>query len=330
MEIKLQEVSKRFGDVQSLELTTLTIEKGKFTSLLGPSGSGKTTLLRLIAGLEIPDSGAIYFGDTCVYSLKQRTFMPAEKRKLGMVFQDFALWPHLTVLENVAFGLKAQRWKGDIRQKAMEALEKVRLSGKEKRYPHELSGGEQQRVSFARAIAVEPELILLDEPLSALDAILRDQMRFELKELVDSLGFTTLYVTHDQVEAMSMSDRILVMNHGRIVQSGMPEEIYSGPKHPFVAGFVGKSNWFSDQQRMIRPEKLRFLASETSDLLLEGTVSGVGYVGDRFEIFVDVDNEGRWMAYHTSRLSVGERVQLHLSSVDINDFGYILKEELVS
>ena len=193
------------------------MKQGEFTTLLGPSGCGKTTLLRMIAGLEEPDKGEIYFGDQCMYSAKKIKTSPHE-RNIGMVFQDFALWPHMTVFENVAFGLRATKQTNHLREKVEDAIKRVRLQGMEKRYPHELSGGQQQRVAFARAIVTKPHFILFDEPLSALDAILREEMRIELMDIVHSIGLTALYVTHDQIEAMSMSDQIIVMKQGEVLQ----------------------------------------------------------------------------------------------------------------
>ena len=171
-----------------------------------------------------------------------------------MVFQDFALWPHMTVFENVAFGLRATKQTNHLREKVEDAIKRVRLQGMEKRYPHELSGGQQQRVAFARAIVTKPHFILFDEPLSALDAILREEMRIELMDIVHSIGLTALYVTHDQIEAMSMSDQIIVMKQGEVLQKGTPEDIYVKPSHEFVAKFVGKANWLVEGEKMIRPE----------------------------------------------------------------------------
>lgn len=218
MKLEITGIQKSFNQTPALLPTDLTLEHGKFTTLLGPSGCGKTTLLRMLAGLEQPDAGEIRADGQCIYSAAKRIDIPTHKRNLGMVFQDFALWPHMTVYENVAFGLKAGKQKSDLRQKVNEALGMVRLQGMEDRYPHQLSGGQQQRVAFARAVAVRPGVILFDEPLSALDAVLREEMRIEMMSLVRDMGLTALYVTHDQIEAMSMSDEIVVMQKGRILQ----------------------------------------------------------------------------------------------------------------
>ena len=214
MEIRLEGVTKAFGGRTVIRPTTIRIESGSFTTLLGPSGCGKTTLLRMIAGLETPDTGEIFFDDWCVFSQEKRINVPPEKRGLGFVFQDFALWPHMSVFENVAFGLRAAGDVKDLDRRVKEALRAVQLDEFGQRYPHQLSGGQQQRVAFARAIVIEPKCILFDEPLSALDALLREEMRTELRELTSRLGITSVFVTHDQTEAMSMSDRIAVFYGG--------------------------------------------------------------------------------------------------------------------
>ena len=206
MKISLHNISKSFGKKEVITDLSLEMEDGKFTTLLGSSGCGKTTLLRMIAGLETPDSGEILFDGEPVFSVEKNINVPLEKRNLSFVFQDFALWPHMTVFENVAFGLRARKQKENLKERVQEALDAVKLSDLAGRYPHELSGGQQQRVAFARAIIVKPQCILFDEPLSALDAQLRETMRIEIKQMTAKLNMTSVFVTHDQSEAMSMSD----------------------------------------------------------------------------------------------------------------------------
>lgn len=237
-EVYLENLTKRFSDVVAVNHITLRIRSGELLTLLGPSGCGKTTTLRLIAGLLKPDEGNIYFDDEVV------THLPPEKRGVGMVFQNYALWPHMTVYDNIAFGLKIRKLPRDeIRRRVKEVLELVKLSGLENRYPRQLSGGQQQRVALARALVIEPKVLLLDEPLSNLDAKLREEMRFEIRDLQRRLKITTIYVTHDQAEAMALADRIAIMNHGKIVQVGSPKEIYECPKDRFVASFIGIANF---------------------------------------------------------------------------------------
>ena len=235
MKITLTGITKSFGEKKVILTTSLTIESGSFTTLLGPSGCGKTTLLRMIAGLEIPDTGEICFDDRVVFSSERKINVPPEKRGLGFVFQNFALWPHMSVFENVAFGLRAAHNTKNLDDKVRNALHAVQLDKFASRFPHQLSGG-QQRVAFARAIVIEPQCILFDEPLSALDALLREEMRVELKELISRLGITAVFVTHDQTEAMSMSDKIAVLNCGTVEQYASPENIYSSPETQFVSG----------------------------------------------------------------------------------------------
>jgi iron(III) transport system ATP-binding protein len=236
--VMIRNATKRYGSFTAVDDVSLHIEEGEFFTLLGPSGCGKTTLLRMIAGFNTVDGGEISFGGQVINRV------PAHKRGIGMVFQNYAIFPHLTVSENVAYGLKAQKVpKADIRRRVDEALEMVQISALKDRRPNELSGGQQQRVALARAFVIEPSVLLMDEPLSNLDAKLRVQMRTTIKKLQRQLGITTIYVTHDQEEALSISDRIAVMKDGRIMQVGKPSEIYKKPENPFVAGFIGISNF---------------------------------------------------------------------------------------
>jgi iron(III) transport system ATP-binding protein/putative spermidine/putrescine transport system ATP-binding protein/spermidine/putrescine transport system ATP-binding protein len=236
-EVRMEGVGKRYGEHWAVQDVSLSIRPGEFYTLLGPSGCGKTTLLRLLAGFITPDAGRIIVDDEPIDSV------PPWKRNLGMVFQHYALWPHLSVFENVAFGLRERGVRGEpLRARVTAALAQVGLAGCEGRRPSQLSGGQQQRVALARALIIEPRLLLLDEPLSNLDAVLRAQMRLELGRLHRDVGITTVYVTHDQAEALALSTRIAVLSGGRIVQEGRPEEIYWRPHNRFVAEFVGAAN----------------------------------------------------------------------------------------
>ncbi len=239
-EVIIKNAVKRYGDFTALHGVSLNIEKGEFFTLLGPSGCGKTTLLRMIAGFNSIEGGDFYFGENRINDV------PAHKRDIGMVFQNYAIFPHLTVEENVAYGLKARKVdKKEIDRRVKEALELVQIAPLATRKPSELSGGQQQRVALARAFVIEPSVLLMDEPLSNLDAKLRVQMRSIIKKLQRRLGITTIYVTHDQEEALAISDRIAVMNQGRVMQVGTPSEIYAKPENPFVAGFIGVSNFLN-------------------------------------------------------------------------------------
>ena len=232
--VTLDRVTKVFGRVKAVDNISLSVRRGEFMVLLGPSGCGKTTTLRLIAGLEKPTSGRILFDSEDV------TYLPPRARNISMVFQSYAIWPHMTVYENIAFPLKIKKYSDDeVRRRVKWAAELLKIGDLLDRYPHQLSGGQRQRVAVARAIVVEPKVLLMDEPLSNLDAVLRVRMRSELKKLQRKLKVTTIYVTHDQVEAMTMGDRIAVMNQGRIVQVGEPKEVYYKPANTFVAGFIG-------------------------------------------------------------------------------------------
>jgi iron(III) transport system ATP-binding protein len=253
--IEVKSLVKIFADgknagVKAVDRVSFNVEEGRFYTLLGPSGCGKTTTLRCIAGLEKADEGEIIVAGEKVFSASSRTFVPAYRRPIGMVFQSYAIWPHMTVFENVAFPLRVGKQKvssDEIRRKVMTAVEQVELGGYEDRMATQLSGGQQQRLALARALVRQPKVLLLDEPLSNLDAKLRERMRVELRELQRRLGITTLYVTHDQIEALSMSNVIAVMSAGVTVQEGTPREIYLQPRSKFVAQFIGSTNQISGQ-----------------------------------------------------------------------------------
>jgi iron(III) transport system ATP-binding protein len=239
--VELRELTKRFGALTAVDGISLVIGHGLLVSLLGPSGCGKTTTLRLLAGFLSPDDGEIRVGERVV-SARGNT-LPPEKRNMSMIFQSYALWPHMTIAENVAYGLRLRRLaREEIDRRVTDILAVTRLKALAARYPSELSGGQQQRVALARALVVEPEILLMDEPLSNLDANLREEMRFEIRRLHDQYRTTTVYVTHDQMEAMTTADLIVVMNDGRIEQVGAPEEIYERPRSEFVARFIGGTN----------------------------------------------------------------------------------------
>ena len=241
MEVRVANVRKEFDRFPALHDVSLDIVSGELIALLGPSGSGKTTLLRLIAGLEIPTSGQIFFGDT------DASEWSVQQRNIGFVFQHYALFRHMTILENISFGLKVRPRSSrppaaEIRRRALELLDLVQLSGLEKRYPNQLSGGQRQRVALARALAIEPAVLLLDEPFGALDAQVRRELRKWLREIHDRTGHTTVFVTHDQEEALELSDRLCVMSQGRIEQVGSPDTVYDHPASPFVFSFIGESS----------------------------------------------------------------------------------------
>ncbi len=239
--VELRGLIKRYGGSNAVDGIDLTIDHGCLVCLLGPSGCGKTTTLRLLAGFIAPDAGEIHVGGKRVSSPAKT--LPPESRNMSMIFQSYALWPHMTIAENVAYGLKLRKLdKATIKKRVDAILDVTHLERYAERYPGELSGGQQQRVALARALAVEPETLLLDEPLSNLDANLREEMRFEIRRLHNEYKYTTVYVTHDQIEAMTTADRIVVMNQGRIEQEGSPEEIYQAPNSEFVARFIGGTN----------------------------------------------------------------------------------------
>jgi putative spermidine/putrescine transport system ATP-binding protein len=291
--VRLIGARKAYGDVVAVDGVDLEIEADEFFTMLGPSGSGKTTCLRLIAGFERPDDGRVELGGEDVSGL------PPHERDVNTVFQDYALFPHMSVGENVAYGLKIKKVAGDERRRRVaEALGMVRLGGYEDRRPGQLSGGQRQRVALARALVNRPRVLLLDEPLGALDLKLRQQMQQELRTLQQEVGITFVYVTHDQEEALTMSDRLAVFNDGRIEQIGAPAEVYEHPANAFVAGFVGVSNIVEREGRRftIRPEKVRMLedAEGASDGLHveDGQIVDVAYIGAVTRYAVDLDAGG--------------------------------------
>ena len=275
--IRVEDVSKSYGSRSILNNLSLTIKKGECFTLLGPSGCGKTVLLRLIAGFESPDAGRIYLDDTLVTDPAAQVEVPPENRGIGLVFQDYAVWPHMTVFDNVGYPLKiAKRPKEEIRERVMEMVEIVGMKGLEKRLPSELSGGQQQRVALARALVGKPALLLLDEPLSNLDANLREEMRFEIKELQRKLNVTVLYVTHDQEIGLAISDRVAIMDEaGAIQQIGTPWEIFEQPVNPFVFNFMGIANFID-----VRRENGAFLVGSGSHPLGDPG-GGCGALGGR-------------------------------------------------
>jgi iron(III) transport system ATP-binding protein len=308
------------GRVDALKRIDLEVREGEFCVLLGPSGCGKTTTLRCVAGLERPDGGEIEIGGTLVNSLERKIFQPAEKRELGMVFQSYAIWPHMNVFQNVAFPLTEGRkryTKADVADKVRNALKRVQLDGLEERPATDLSGGQQQRVAMARAMVTEPKILLMDEPLSNLDARLREQMRVELKKITKSIGVTTLYVTHDQAEALSLGDKVCVMNHGEILQTADPLEVYARPANLFVAQFVGEMNFIngsltgpgrvecavgnvelalpngvtvgSSVTLAIRPEHVLVSAANAGSGAVRGKVITKNYLGDSALLEVEVN-----------------------------------------
>jgi spermidine/putrescine transport system ATP-binding protein len=337
--VVLERLSKRFGDVEAVRELTLDIGDGEFFSLLGPSGCGKTTTLRLIAGFEEPTDGRIFIGD------REVTQTPAHKRPVNTVFQSYALFPHLSVADNVAFGLRFKSVeKRERRRRVGEALQLVRLEGFERRKPSQLSGGQQQRVALARALILEPAVLLLDEPLGALDAKLRRSLQIELKSIQEAVGITFVYVTHDQEEALTMSDRMAVMADGLVQQLGTPRDVYEEPATTFVADFLGVSNLMSahaeggghvrlgeaalsagrgdveargEVRLTIRPERVRVEAVGTDgENRLPGTVSRVVYLGSTTQILLELA-AGQTLQATTSAADglppgEGEAVTVHL------------------
>ncbi|MCF0145500.1 MAG: ABC transporter ATP-binding protein [Eubacterium sp.] len=334
--IEMVDISKSFDGTRVLDEIDLYIRENEFVTLLGPSGCGKTTMLRILGGFEKPDTGKVLFDG------KDITDLPANKRQLNTVFQRYTLFPHMTVEENIAFGLKIRKkTRTYIDDKIKYALKLVNLDGYEKRYPDSLSGGQQQRIAIARAIVNEPKVLLLDEPLSALDLKLRQDMQYELMRLKEELGITFVYVTHDQVEALTMSDTVVVMNQGYIQQIGTPEHIYNEPENAFVADFIGDSNLFGGimiEDKLVSINDQRFVCVDTGfgnnkpvDVVIrpedvelvppgEGVVDGIVtsliFKGVHYEM--DVDACGlEWLVHSTKGFEEGTRVGLKIDPFNI-------------
>jgi putative spermidine/putrescine transport system ATP-binding protein len=292
--IEIRNLTKSFGSVRAVDGVDLDIHAGEFLTLLGPSGSGKTTVLRMIAGFETPDSGSVKLNGNDI------TYLPPYERDVNTVFQDYALFPHMDVISNIEYGLRVKGVARDERrEKALKALEQVRLAGYENRKPNQLSGGQRQRVALARALVNRPSVLLLDEPLGALDLKLRQQMQIELKELQREVGITFIFVTHDQEEALTMSDRIAVFDRGRIQQLDKPSAIYERPTNEFVAGFVGISNLISGAAAQailgksgtftVRPEKIHIGKPQSNMRSADGLIKEVEYLGPSTRFLVQLD-----------------------------------------
>lgn len=335
--IKLENVSKTYDDLTVLDNLTLDIKKNEFLTLLGPSGCGKTTTLKIIAGFEFADEGKVLFEN------KDMNDIPPYERQVNTVFQKYALFPHMNIYENIAFGLKIKKMqKEEIDRKVKEMLKLVALEGFENRSIDSLSGGQQQRIAIARALVNEPKVLLLDEPLGALDLKLRQEMQTELKKIQQKLGITFIFVTHDQEEALTMSDTIIVMNKGKIQQMGTPEDIYNEPQNAFVARFIGESNIFDgimhsdfkvefcnnhfecvdkgfnkDEEIdvVIRPEDIKMTSPDNG--MIKGIVTDVVFKGVHYEIVVE-ENSRKWILHNTKNAKVGQELGMDIYPEDIH------------
>jgi len=293
--LQIVNLTKKFGNVTAIQEVNLKVEHGEVLTLLGPSGCGKTTTLRCIAGFEKPDRGDVYLDG------KEITHLSPETRGIGMVFQNYALWPHMTVYGNLAFGLQIKKIpKNEINERIKKVLAMVRLEGFEGRFPRQMSGGQQQRIALARALVIEPSILLLDEPLSNLDAKLREQMRFEFRELQKKLGITAVYVTHDQAESLVLSDKVVILNEGKVMQVGTPKEIYSHPSNKFVAGFIGITSFIEGFVESFDREKGYLIIRTKDDLIIYG---------------------------HGSNLSVGEKVAIAIRPEQVKLFKSEIRKE---
>lgn len=351
VKVEIDNITKLYNETVAVNEAVIHIKPGEFLTLLGPSGSGKTTILKMVAGFEMPDSGSILIDNQDVSN------KPPNKRDIGMVFQNYALFPHMTIFDNVAFPLKMRKAKAhEINNKVKEVLELVKLSGFEKRYPRQLSGGQQQRVALARALVFSPKLLLMDEPLGALDKKLREEMQVELRRIQKELNITTINVTHDQEEALTLSDRIAVLNKGEIQQISTPTELYENPQNKFIAEFIGESNFFNlkinkieDQtigaetenglrlllnhenrnihrgeqiEVMVRPEKVKLLKeAEMIENSFDAIVENIVYMGSDRRCYLRFENgEGviaKWSSIITGEIQTGEKVKVGWRSKDM-------------
>lgn len=346
MYVELKNINKNFGDYKASDNVNFGVEKGKLIGLLGPSGSGKTTILRMIAGLETPDSGDIIIDGVRVNDLA------ASKRGIGFVFQNYALFRYMTVYDNIAFGLRVQKAdKKKIDERVRELIKLIGLEGLEKRYPSQLSGGQRQRVAFARALAPNPQLLLLDEPFAAIDAKVRKELRSWLREMIEKLGVTSIFVTHDQDEAIEVADEIIITNKGRIEQTGTPIEIYHNPKTAFTASFFGETTFVDDyskfhnfehienvEKAIIRPEFVKVTkkneVQKYKSSASHGVTKNVLFRGDSIEVVVDVDGtelKAR-RGLDEQAIEVGEEVDVFLYRifVTVGDKAYLLDNKSMS
>lgn len=346
MYVELKNINKNFGDYKASDNVNFGVEKGKLIGLLGPSGSGKTTILRMIAGLETPDSGDIIIDGVRVNDLA------ASKRGIGFVFQNYALFRYMTVYDNIAFGLRVQKAdKKKIDERVRELIKLIGLEGVEKRYPSQLSGGQRQRVAFARALAPNPQLLLLDEPFAAIDAKVRKELRSWLREMIEKLGVTSIFVTHDQDEAIEVADEIIITNKGRIEQTGTPIEIYHNPKTAFTASFFGETTFVDDylkfhnfehienvEKAIVRPEFVKVTkkneVQKYKSSASHGVTKNVLFRGDSIEVVVDVDGtelKAR-RGLDEQAIEVGEEVDVFLYRifVTIGDKAYLLDNKSIS
>lgn len=346
MYVELKNINKNFGDYKASDNVNFGVEKGKLIGLLGPSGSGKTTILRMIAGLETPDSGDIIIDGVRVNDLA------ASKRGIGFVFQNYALFQYMTVYDNIAFGLRVQKAdKKKIDERVRELIKLIGLEGLEKRYPSQLSGGQRQRVAFARALAPNPQLLLLDEPFAAIDAKVRKELRSWLREMIEKLGVTSIFVTHDQDEAIEVADEIIITNKGRIEQTGTPIEIYHNPKTAFTASFFGETTFVDDyskfhnfehienaEKAIVRPEFVKVTkkneVQKYKSSASHGVTKNVLFRGDSIEVVVDVDGtelKAR-RGLDEQAIEVGEEVDVFLYRifVTVGDKAYLLDNKSIS